>query len=551
MIEKSKRGIFLDSVAVIQARTNSSRLPGKVLLPIRGLPMAVLAAKRAGNTGRKVVVATSTEVTDDGLAKTIEEYGVTCFRGNLDNALNRIVSALAGYSDDTIVFRLTADNVLPDGEFLDELEDEFVAQELDYLCCNGEPSGLPYGMSVEVTRLSHLREAAHKCMDAYDQEHVTPYIIRKFGRKYFEKYKGLMKGNFRCTVDCIDDYLVIQQVFSKVRDPFAESWQALVCNLELAHFQPRCDRPVTKMVFGAAQLGSAYGIANKTGQPDPRMARNLLKTAIVNGVTYIDTARAYGDSELVIGHSFKNGWDGRARIITKLSPMSACPGDAISSVVHAFVDASVYQSCTSLGISKIDVLMLHRVSHLSDWGGAVWHRLLAHQTSGLIGDLGVSVQGPRELSLVLDYPQIRYIQLPFNLLDWRWDSVISKLLAVKALRGLTLHVRSALLQGLLPSKDVALWRKAHVDSSDSIVSWLEQQVTSCRRKSVADLCLAYVTAQEWVDGVSIGMENMAQLHENIEIFSSLSLTEDQVASINKTRPRVTEATLNPALWGNT
>jgi len=540
----------LASVAVIQARTNSLRLPGKVLLPIRGVPIAVLAANRARNTGRQVIVATSTEVTDDGLANALEEYGVPCFRGNLDNALERIVSALAGYSDDTIVFRLTADNVLPDGGLLDELEAEFVEQNLDYLCCNGEPSGLPYGLSVEVTRLSHLREAAIVCQDSYDQEHVTPYIIRKFGRKYFEKYKGLMKGNLRCTIDCLDDYLVIQQVFSKVREPFFESWLTLISNLQLAHFQPQGDRLVTKLVFGAAQLGSVYGIANKTGQPNLRVARDLLKTAIVNGVTHIDTARAYGDSELVIGHSFKCGWEGRARIITKLSPMSACPSDAIASVVNAFVDASLFKSCTSLGVKKIDVLMLHRASHLSDWSGVVWQRLLSYQASGLIGDLGVSVQNPEELSLALKYPEVRYIQLPFNLLDWRWDAVIPELLAIKSLRGLVLHVRSALLQGLLLSQDVALWRKANVDSSEVIIRWLEQQVTRCGRKSVADLCLAYVAAQEWVDGITIGMENMAQLYENVEIISSLSLTDEQVININKTRPRLTETTLNPALWEN-
>ena len=212
-VQKKTKRRSLASVAVLQARTTSSRLPAKALLPIKGIPMAALAAKRAGSTGRQVIVATSTELSDDGLAILLKEYGVRCFRGNLDNTLDRIVSALAEYGDDTIVFRLTADNVLPDGALLDELEAEFVEQGLDYLCCNGEPSGLPYGLSAEVTRLSHLREAAHMSVDTHDQEHVTPYIIRKFGRKYFEKYRSFGKGHFRCTVDCLDDYFVMQQVY--------------------------------------------------------------------------------------------------------------------------------------------------------------------------------------------------------------------------------------------------------------------------------------------------------------------------------------------------
>lgn len=536
------------SVAVLQARTNSSRLPAKVLLPIRGVPMAVLAAKRAANTGRQVIVATSTELSDDGLAAALEEHDVRCFRGSLDNTLDRMVSALAGYGDDTIVFRLTADNVLPDGGLLDELEAEFVQYDLDYLCCNGEPSGLPYGLSAEVTRLSHLREAARRSVDAHDQEHVTPYVIRKFGRKYFERYRSLGKGHFRCTVDCLDDYSVMQQVFSTVQEPLREPWQTLVRNLELAPFQPRGDRPVPKLVFGAAQLGSAYGIANKTGQPDWKMARDLLKTAIVNGVTHIDTARAYGDSEAVIGHSLKDGWEGRAKIITKLSPMEACPGDATASVVHAFVDASIFQSYASLGARKIDILMLHRASHLSDWGGAVWKRLLAHQASGVIGDLGVSVQGPGELSVALKHPDIRYIQMPFHLLDWRWRAVVPEILAAKATRNLTVHVRSALLQGLLPSADDAHWRKANVETPESIRHWLLHQVEMFQRESITDLCLAYVAGQPWVDGVAIGMENMAQLTDNIHLFGKSALTEMQASAIQQGRPKLSEATLNPAHW---
>jgi spore coat polysaccharide biosynthesis protein SpsF len=204
------------SVAVLQARTNSSRLPGKVLLPIKGVPLAVLAAKRAANTGRDIIVATSFEPSDAGLVALIQSHGLRCFRGCLENTLDRVVNALSDYDDQTLVFRLTADNVFPDGALLDEIECEFLAKGHEYLCCNGQPSGLPYGMSVELTRLSHLREAARESSCAFDQEHVTPYIIRKFGSTYFQKYKELKKGHFRCTIDCLDDYIRIQKVFSDV-----------------------------------------------------------------------------------------------------------------------------------------------------------------------------------------------------------------------------------------------------------------------------------------------------------------------------------------------
>ena len=136
------------SIIIIQARMNSSRLPGKVLMPIKSIPIVVLASKRASNTGRKLLVVTSNEKTDDVLCSELEKYKVDYYRGSLDNVLDRFVSAMKDLSDKTIVFRLTADNIFPDGDLLDKLEKEFINLKLKYLACNGYESGLPYGVSV-------------------------------------------------------------------------------------------------------------------------------------------------------------------------------------------------------------------------------------------------------------------------------------------------------------------------------------------------------------------------------------------------------------------
>lgn len=535
-------------VAVLQARTNSSRLPGKAFLPIKGLPLVVLAAKRASNRGRSIIVATSIESSDDGLAELVQEHGLKCFRGSLQNTLDRIVNALLAYDDQTIIFRLTADNVFPDGTLLDEIEEEFLARSLEYLCCSSEHSGLPYGMSVEVTRLKHLREAAKATFCIYDQEHVTPYIIRKFGPVFFEKYKGLKKGNFRCTIDCLDDYLSIQKVFTDVVNPIEESSIALVNRLEGLSFQPLTSSSAKKLVLGTAQLGGVYGIANTSGQPNKKLCQELIKTAIVNGVIYLDTARAYGDSESMIGQSLKGGWEGRVKVITKLSPLQDCPKKVSSSTLHAFVDSSIYKSCSALGMQKIDVLMLHRASHLSDWDGEVWQRLLDLKSTGVIGELGVSVQNPNELSKVLSVPEISYIQLPFNLLDWRWDSIVPKIMAAKNSRKLTIHVRSALLQGLLQSKDDSHWRRANVYQMSQVRGWLLNQVITCQRVNIVDLCLNYIKALSWVDGIAIGIDNMNQLAENINFFNLPALSMEQVDEINITRPKLGGVTLDPHLW---
>jgi aryl-alcohol dehydrogenase-like predicted oxidoreductase len=303
-----------------------------------------------------------------------------------------------------------------------------------------------------------------------------------------------------------------------------------------------------KLVFGTAQLGGNYGIANTTGQPTPKECREMIETAIANGVVYLDTARVYGNSEEMIGQALKNGWKDRVKVITKLSPLDDVPRDATNSTLRTRVDASVFQSRTLLGVQKIDVLMLHRASHLFLCDGGVWQRLLELQASGVIGALGTSVQTPEELLQTLAIPEISFVQLPANILDWRWDAVVPNILATKASRNLTVHVRSALLQGLLPSVNEEHWRRANVENAASVRDWLLNRAAACQRANVADICLSYVNALAWADGITTGMENMGQLIENIEYLNHPPLRADQVTAIRNTRPKLSEATLNPALW---
>lgn len=538
----------MTSVAVLQARTSSSRLPGKVLLPINGIPLAVLAAKRAANTGRHVIVATSSLASDDGLADTVEANGLVCFRGSLENPLERMVHALEAYSDDAIVFRLTADNVFPDGQLLDEIEEVFVQGGYEYLCCNGIEAGLPYGVSAEVTRLRHLRWALYNAVDAFDTEHVTPMIIRRFGARYFERYKSFGLGLLRCTVDNLDDYLLVQRVFKVFTDAIKVSCRDLMVELSGCAGRPVVVRASDKLVFGTAQLGLDYGVNNRSGRPDLTLAGEMLRTAVTNGVKYIDTARAYGVSEAVVGAAFKGGWEGRASVITKLSPLSECPENADLSWVRAAVDASVFESCYHLGVKTLNVVMLHRAAQLDQWSGAAWSRLIDLRQKGVITGLGCSVQSPLELQRALNEPLVSYIQLPCNLLDWRWDGVISLIEETKLARSLTIHVRSAFLQGLLMSENEENWRLAHVEEPASVHEWLSDQVSSLNRSGIADLCLAYLRALSWVDGIAVGMENAAQLTENLVLFENSHLDSTQVLKIQASRPRLAEQTLNPACW---
>jgi spore coat polysaccharide biosynthesis protein SpsF (cytidylyltransferase family)/aryl-alcohol dehydrogenase-like predicted oxidoreductase len=539
----------VSSIIVIQARTGSSRLPAKVLLPVAGIPLVVLAAKRAANNSKNVLVATSVEDEDDVLCETLKSYGIQFYRGSLQNTLERMVNAVESYDDETIFIRLTADNVFPDGQLIDEIENDFHARSLEYLCCNGAPSGLPYGMSVEVTRLKHLREAATSTPSQQDQEHVTPYIIRKFGATYFEKYKSLGKGHYRCTVDLYDDYINISRAFAGDFDPIAISGISLISRLETSNYKPLGDKSIPQLVIGTAQFGLEYGIANSSGQPNITQVEFMLKTAINNGVEYIDTARAYGDSEKVIGKCLGHVWSERIKIITKLTTLNEYPEDTQPSCIRARVDASVFESCARLCRQSIDVAMIHRAAHFNKWNGAVWNRLIELQDEGVIKSLGVSIQTPEELKLALDIESVSFIQMPFNILDWRWgEELQEKIKSVKKLRQLTIHVRSALLQGLLVNTNKTLWERAHISDSSMILDWFQRQIKINGCTDVVDLCQRYVCSQPWVDGVVLGMETREQLEKNIQIFNLPYLHTNQLLDIELDRPWVSEKTLDPSFW---
>jgi len=531
----------LTCVTVLQTRTSSTRLPGKALLPVADIPMFVLAARRAANTGRELVVVTSADSSDDALAGCARRNQLTCFRGSLDDVLERFVQALVGHDDATIVCRVTADNVFPDGQLLDEMERDFLARRLDYLTSSDSTSGLPYGMSAEFTYLRHLRTACVESSDPYDRQHVMPAVARRFGRRVFQGYAHAGRAQDRCTVDCLDDYLRVVRVFSGVEDPVRVPALDLVGRLAALEDAPIVNRPVRELILGGAQLGMRSGAADFSRAPLIREREALIKTAIMNGASYIDTARAYGDCEEAVGRVFAQGWIGRAGVVTTLALVGE---DLDQGSVAALVDASVFQSCVALRTSQLDALLLQRAQHLAAWGGAAWRRLLSLRDSGLIGLLGVCVQTPAQLADALANPDVRWLQLPFNILDHRWSSIVPLLESARAQRPLTVHVHSALLGGLLPTSDAALWHRANFTDSQQVVDWLRRTAREYARANIVDLCLAYVRAQPWVDGIVLGVDNVAQLRENLLYFCSPPLEPDVLRRIALDRPVLPDSVLD-------
>jgi spore coat polysaccharide biosynthesis protein SpsF (cytidylyltransferase family)/aryl-alcohol dehydrogenase-like predicted oxidoreductase len=538
---------------VLQARTSSTRLPGKVLLPICGLPMAVLAAKRAGQDGTEVVVATSDDPSDDALAETAKRHGLKIVRGPLDDVLARFLLATQDMSEDDICIRFTADNVFPNSDFANRLAGAVEQEGHGWAGFSGGAGGLPYGLAGEAFRVGLLRQADRSTQDAQDREHVSPWITRQAGR-YLISMPGDPSRDFsglRCTVDTLEDYRTVSAALAGLKDPVGAPYLAL-CH-RLADWCDVATPPVparivagdlqASLVLGGVQFGLNYGIANRTGAPDDATLDAILTLAERSGVTHLDTAAVYGDSEQRIGAALTAR--SPLRIITKLPP-EITDGDPAPYEATERVHAAVAQSLAKLGRSRLDAVLLHRSAHFRAISGAIWTALCAEQNADRIGRIGVSIYSPKELLPLLDEPSMGLVQLPFNILDRRWLAAdVQEAIARRP--DVILHGRSALLQGLLTLDDPARWPCDRA-LAESCIAALRGLARDLGRRGVVDLCFAYARSQTWLAGIVVGAETAAQMAENIELFRTPALTPEHIAEVRRRIPEVPESLLDPSRW---
>jgi len=546
----------MKTAIIMQARSNSSRLPGKAMLPVGGYPSTVLAALRASNLGLETWVATSSEPSDDALADVLREHEICVVRGPMEDVLARYALAAAGLPNDCVVVRLTGDNVVPDGGLVQELVSAFEESDVDYLSEECPQSRLPYGLGGEAFTVATLRRAHALATSPHDREHVTPWIRRNCKTTiHTPQVVGAADfSHLRCTIDDEEDYQRVVRLFEGLADPVHIEWVELAKKLAVLPGEPRFRVPYRvsptgihcELTLGTAQLGTKYGIVNRMGQPARPLAIRMVREAIAHGVTALDTARGYGEAEEVLGEALTGAWRSRVEVVTKLDPLAWLAHDADPSEVNAAVDDSVKRSCQALRVAKLSTLLLHRSHHYRAWGGAVWRRLLALRDEGTIGTLGASVYDPREALELLQDPAIRHLQIPMNVLDWRWKaSGVDR--ALQARPDVVVHARSAVLQGLLVSP-AELWPLSAGYDASSCLRRLREAAANFGWESLAGLCFAYVRSQPWITSVVVGCETLEQVNENLRLFCLPKLSAEQCSELENSLPTAPEGLLNPSQW---
>ena len=208
-------------VAIVQARMSSSRLPGKVLLPLSGKPVLghVIERLKFCNSLDNLVVATSTEREDDRIAQWCCDNRVSCFRGSLKDVLDRYYRAATHYLADVIV-RITSDCPMIDPLVVDEVVEGFLAGDFDAYSLTGE---FPDGLDCQVFSYSALQCAWRDAQLPSEREHVGPYIEKSrpdlFKLGGLKKFTGL--SSHRWTLDELSDYQFLQEVFDRLYQPGA------------------------------------------------------------------------------------------------------------------------------------------------------------------------------------------------------------------------------------------------------------------------------------------------------------------------------------------
>ena len=275
----------------------------------------------------------------------------------------------------------------------------------------------------------------------------------------------------------------------------------------------------SKLMLGTVQFGMNYGVANTTGKPSFETAKAILKAAYDGGVTALDTAPAYGDSEEVIGRALAElGLTDRFKIVTKIPKLpEGCDAEK-------FIARSLENSLRKLRIDRAAAALFHAEEDF-----VYLDALKSMVKRGLIEAAGVSLNTAAHRD---DGDTADCLQVPASLLDRRFDACFGK--------GRRIFVRGAYMQGMLlmPEEKVFI-----------------PEVVERRRKleklglPMAELALRYLFSKPGPKSILTGVETVEQLKENVRLAALPPLGESDLQTIEAIAfPELPEMCVSPHFW---
>jgi glutamate-1-semialdehyde 2,1-aminomutase len=218
----------MTTLAIVQARMGSTRLPDKVMRNVAGTPMIEVLLQRLHRSREitSIMVATSVHPANDRLAEHVRKLGYAVYRGSEQDVLDRYYQA-ARTSNPDVVVRITGDCPLVDSDLVDDLVRAFRSAHVDY-ASNVDPPTYPDGLDIEVFSFAALSDAWENAREAREREHVTPYLresprFRRLSVKHTEDLSAE-----RWTVDEAADLAVVEAVFAHFAPRRDFGWQEVM-----------------------------------------------------------------------------------------------------------------------------------------------------------------------------------------------------------------------------------------------------------------------------------------------------------------------------------
>jgi spore coat polysaccharide biosynthesis protein SpsF len=221
------------TVAIVQARMTSTRLPGKVLADLGGRPLLdwVIERTRAARTVDDVLLATTTNATDEPLVDAAARLALPVFRGDEDDVLGRYCAA-AGAATADVVVRITSDCPLVDPAVIDLVVARFREERADY-ASNGLVASFPRGLDVEVLHRSVLETCGREATSPHERAHVTP-----FAYAHPERFRLLSveaptpHPEERWTVDTPEDLALVRAIVDRLAPRRDFGWEDILAVLD-------------------------------------------------------------------------------------------------------------------------------------------------------------------------------------------------------------------------------------------------------------------------------------------------------------------------------
>lgn len=298
---------------------------------------------------------------------------------------------------------------------------------------------------------------------------------------------------------------------------------------------------MAELCLGTVQFGMKYGVNNTLGQPSWKESFHMLDIAIERGIKIIDTARAYGEAEEILGkYILDNNIENKIKIISKLCPNVI---DKNEKDVIGVVRKELEESLSRLHVSQLDGYLLHTPDYI--YNKQILAALVQIKNEKLVNHIGISIYDIEQGEEAIRTGILDYIQLPYSILDQR--GIQTELIKKAKQHGITIFSRSAFLQGLyMMEKDKIPF---HLKAAIPYLVIFDRLLEKYNLKKTQAL-LKFVTQEQGIDYLVFGVDNPKQLLEDINIYQNGDIPKQFIDEVKQEFYDIDKSIIFPSLWSD-